>query len=60
MHPTGGPDVCRMKLLPRRTPELTGVKSERGGVPKKNRGPTKPGAYQKVVRVARGDDSFRL
>ena len=55
MHPTGGSDVCTMgKLLRRRTPELTGVKSERGCA-KKNRG-----RCQKEMRVARGDDFFRL
>jgi hypothetical protein len=56
MGPTGGSDVCTMgKLLRRRTPELTGVKSERGVRQKKNRG-----RCQKEMRVARGDDFFRL
>ena len=46
MHPTGGSDVCTMeRLLRRRTPELTGVKSERGFA-KRNRG-----------ALAKGDES---
>jgi hypothetical protein len=47
MRPAGGSDVGTMgKLLRRRTPELTGVKSERGFA-KKNRGALPKGELPK-------------